>query len=116
MSELEGSGKHIVFFITSASLEEGERIARALLEERLAACVNLMPAVRSFFWWEGKVQEEAEVLLIGKGPTDLFPKVQALVRALHSYTVPEIISLPITSGLPEYLAWIDDSTLPPGSR
>ena len=116
MSDLEGSAKHIVFFITTASAEEGERIARSLLEERLAACVNIVSAVRSFFWWEGKVQEEAEVLLIGKGRADLFPKVQALVRALHSYTVPEIISFPITSGLPDYLSWIDDSTLPPGFR
>jgi periplasmic divalent cation tolerance protein len=116
MSELEGPAKHVVFFIAAASAEEGERIARSILEERLAACVNIVPGVRSFFWWEGKVQEEAEVLLIGKGRADLFPKVQALVRALHSYTLPEIISIPITSGLPDYLAWIDDSTLPPGSR
>lgn len=114
MSELEG--KHIVFLITTASAEEGERIARSLLEERLAACVNIVPAVRSFFWWEGKVQEEGEVLLVGKGRADLFPKIQALVRALHSYTVPEIISVPITSALPDYLSWIDESTLPPGSR
>lgn len=116
MSEPEGPAKHIIFLITTASAEEGERIARTLLEERLAACINVVPAVRSFFWWEGKVQEEAEVLLIGKGRADLFPKVQALVRALHSYTVPEIISLPITSGLPDYLSWIDDSTHSPGSR
>lgn len=116
MGEGEGPVTHIVFFITTASAEEGERIARSLLEERLAACVNVVPAVRSFFWWEGKVQEETEVLLIGKGRADLFPKLQALVRALHSYTVPEIISFPITAGLPEYLSWIDDSTAPPGSR
>jgi periplasmic divalent cation tolerance protein len=57
MSELEGPTKHIVFFIATASAEEGERIARSLLEERLAACVNVVPAVRSFFWWEGKVQD-----------------------------------------------------------
>ncbi|MFQ5881192.1 MAG: divalent-cation tolerance protein CutA [Candidatus Methylomirabilales bacterium] len=116
MSEVQGPAEHIMFLITTASVEEGERIARALLEERLAACVNLVPAVRSFFWWEGKVQEEGEVLLIGKGRADLFPKVQNLVRALHSYTVPEIIAFPITAGLPDYLAWINDSTLPPGSQ
>ncbi|MEE8241309.1 MAG: divalent cation tolerance protein CutA, partial [Nitrospirales bacterium] len=63
MSELEEPAKHVVFFIAAASAEEGERIARSLLEERLAACVNIVPGVRSFFWWEGKVQEEAEVLL-----------------------------------------------------
>lgn len=116
MSQPEGPSNHIVFFITTASIEEGERIARSLLEERLAACLNLVPAIRSFFWWEGKVQEEGEVLLIGKGRADLFPKVQALVRALHSYTVPEIIAIPITSGLPDYLSWIDDSTSHPESR
>jgi len=116
MSQPEGRANHIVFFITTASIEEGERIARSLLEERLAACLNLVPAVRSFFWWEGKVQEEGEVLLIGKGRADLFPKVQALVRALHSYTVPEIIAIPITSGLPDYLSWINDSTSHSESR
>jgi periplasmic divalent cation tolerance protein len=116
MSQPEEPPSHIVFFITTASTEEGERIGRSLLEERLAACVNLVPAIRSFFWWEGKVQEEGEVLLIGKGRADLFPKVQSLVRALHSYTVPEIIAIPISSGLPDYLSWIDDSTAHPESR
>ena len=116
MSQPESPSNHIVFFITTASAEEGERIARSLLEERLAACVNLVPSVRSFFWWEGKVQEEGEVLLIGKGRADLFGKIQALVRALHSYTVPEIIAIPITSGLPDYLSWIDDSTPHPETR
>ena len=114
MSEVQSpKSDYIVFFITASSPEEGERLARALLEERLAACVNLVPAVRSFFWWEGKVQEEGEVLLIGKGRADLFPKVQDLVRALHSYTVPEIIAVPITSGSPDYLHWIDETISPP---
>lgn len=114
MADVESpKGDYIVFFITAASPEEGERLARALLEERLAACVNVVPGVRSFFWWEGKVQEEGEVLLIGKGRADLFAKVQDLVRALHSYTVPEIIAVPITTGSPDYLRWIDETISSP---
>ena len=114
MSDPEPSVKHIVFFITTASAEEGERIARSLLEERLAACVNIVPAVRSFFWWEGKVQAEAEVLLVVKTQAALFEALAARVRSLHSYTVPEIIALPVTAGNPAYLGWVRESVRPAG--
>jgi len=102
--------EEIVILITASSPEEGEKIARALVAEHLVACVNCIPGVRSFFFWEGKPQEAAEVLLVCKSTIALMEKIIERVRSLHSYTVPEIIALPIVSGLPSYLSWINDST------
>ena len=102
--------EEIVILITAGSPEEGEKIAKALVAEHLAACVNTIPGVRSFFFWEGKVQDATEVLLVCKSTMALMETVIARVKTLHSYTVPEIIALPIVAGLPGYLAWIKDST------
>jgi periplasmic divalent cation tolerance protein len=102
--------EEIVILITAASPEEGVKIAQTLVAEHLAACVNSIPGVRSFFIWEGKPQEAAEVLLVCKSRMALMEKVIERVRSLHSYTVPEIIALPIVAGLPGYLAWVNDST------
>lgn len=98
----------VIIFITTASPEEGERIGRALLNERLAACVNQTP-VRSAYWWQGKVEEAAETLLIVKTLARLTEAIVARVRALHAYTVPEVIALPIAAGNPDYLRWIEES-------
>jgi periplasmic divalent cation tolerance protein len=102
----------IVILITASSTDEATTIARTLVDERLAACVNILPGVRSFFFWEGKTQDAAETLMICKSRSLLLEAVIARVRALHSYSVPEIISLPIMGGLPDYLAWVDNSTKP----
>lgn len=101
---------HIVVFVTGPGPEEVERIGRALVEERLAACANLIPSISSTYWWKGKVEEASEALLVMKTRQDLLERLTARVRALHSYTVPEVIALPILGGNPDYLKWIDDST------
>lgn len=100
----------IIILITASSMEEGTKIAQTLVAEHLVACVNCVPGVRSFFFWEGKAQDAAEVLLVCKSRMALMDKVIERVRSLHSYTVPEIIALPIVAGLPEYLAWVNEST------
>lgn len=98
----------VVIFITTSSAEEGERIGRTLLDERLAACVNSMP-VRSAYWWKEAVEEARENLLIVKTLGRLVPKLTERVRALHSYSIPEVVALPILGGNPEYLEWIRES-------
>jgi periplasmic divalent cation tolerance protein len=100
---------HIVVFVTVGSAEEAARIGRAVVDERLAACANLVPAVASTYWWQGSVEQADEVLLILKTRQELLEAVTARVRSLHSYTIPEVIALPIVAGNPAYLAWIDDS-------
>jgi len=100
----------IIILITAGSSAEATAIARALVDEHLAACVNIVPGVRSLFFWEGKTQEADEVLMICKSRRPLMDAVIARVRSLHSYTVPEIIALPVAAGLPSYLAWVTEST------
>lgn len=98
----------ILVFITSPSAEEGARLGRALLDERLAACVNTVP-VRSAYWWQDKIEEAAEILLIVKTVEGRLEALTARVRALHSYSVPEVIALPIIGGNADYLRWIEGS-------
>src|SRR3989339_560774 len=93
----------IVIFITAGTNEEAERIAKALVEERLTACCNIVSSVSSIFWWDGKINNEREVLLISKSSLRLFDKIVLRVKELHSYKVPEIIALPIISGSEDYL-------------
>jgi periplasmic divalent cation tolerance protein len=100
---------YIVVFTTCANKEEAQKISRALVEKRLAACVNILPQVESLFWWEGKVDSAQEFLLVIKSRAERFGKICALVKSLHSYEVPEIISLPVSEGHQPYLQWIDES-------
>ena len=102
----------IIVLITVPTQDVGTAIAQALVEERLAACVNLVPGITSWFRWEGKVQAEPEVLLLVKSGRGLFEALAARVRSLNPYTVPEIIALPIVAGDQSYLSWIKDSTSP----
>lgn len=98
----------IVIYVTVGAAEEAGRIARALVEERLAACVNQVPAVRSTYRWQGQVEQSNEELLIIKTRRDLLASVEKRVRELHSYDLPELIALPIIEGSLEYLQWLDD--------
>jgi periplasmic divalent cation tolerance protein len=100
---------HIVVLVTAKDTAQAERIARKLVERELAACVNVLPGARSFFRWEGKVDRTREVLLIIKTRRSVFPRLARAVKELHSYSVPEIIALPIVAGSPDYLRWIDAS-------
>ena len=101
---------YVVVFVTSSSNDEAERIAGVLVSRRNAACVNIVPHVRSKFWWQGKIDSEDEALLIVKTRAELLGDVIGLVRANHSYEVPEVIAMPIVGGNEDYLAWIDKET------
>jgi periplasmic divalent cation tolerance protein len=84
-------------------------IAQALLKNKLAACVNIIDKIESFFWWQGKIDCAEEALLLVKSKKSKLPKIIKLVKSLHSYSVPEIIALPIIAGEKKYLKWIDES-------
>jgi periplasmic divalent cation tolerance protein len=96
--------------ITASDEAEGNKVAGALLEARLAACVNMVPGVSSRYWWQGALESAQEALLIVKTRRSLLEQVVATVKASHSYTVPEIIALPILGGNPDYLAWLRTET------
>ena len=100
----------IVIFITAASAGEAQQISRALVEQKKAACVSIIPRIDSYFWWEGKLDSAQENLLIAKTRASLLDDVIALVKKIHSYKVPEIIALPIVGGNPDYLEWVEKST------
>jgi len=100
----------LAIFITASSEGEAAKISRGLVEARLAGCVNIIKNVRSIYFWEGKVQDEPEILMIAKTRKDLFHELMKKVKELHSYTVPEIIALPIVEGSEEYLKWLRDVT------
>jgi len=85
-----------------------ERIARTLVEEGLAACVNILPPMRSIYRWKGKIEAASEQLLVIKSAVARFPALCDRLRALHPYELPEIIAVPIADGLPEYLAWLNN--------
>lgn len=97
----------IVVFSTAASAEEAEKIARSLVEARLAACVNVIREVRSFYRWQGKTEDAAEWLLVIKSSREHFDALRAAVEKLHSYDVPEVIALPVVDGAQNYLNWMD---------
>lgn len=99
---------HIVVFITAGSAEEADKLSRGLVEEKLAFCVNAVPAVKSTYYWEDKLCVDEEILLIVKTRNELFEKLEAWVRSNHSYSVPEVIALPIVKGSAPYLKSIDD--------
>lgn len=103
--------EHSVVLMTAPDAACADRIARALVDEQLAACVNVLPEMKSVYRWEGKMEESREVLLVAKTRSALFPSLEARVRALHPYEVPEIVSLPLTDGSRPYLSWVDASVL-----
>ncbi len=94
-------------YLTAANQAEAEKISRTLVAERLAACANVLGPIRSFYWWQGNVQDDAEVAFLLKTRTDLVDRVVARVKQLHSYTVPCVVAWPIEAGNPDYLAWVE---------
>ena len=101
---------HIVILVTAKDQAQASRIAEKLVQDKLAACANIVPGIQSIFRWDGKVDRADEVLLVLKSRRRHFPSIVKIVKAMHSYDVPEIIALPIVEGNKDYLEWITDST------
>jgi periplasmic divalent cation tolerance protein len=97
-------------YITAGDLEEARKIGKGLVESRLAACVNIIDRMNSFYWWEGEVQDDTEVVLVAKTRADRVPELIEKVKSLHSYQVPCIVSLPILDGYGPFLDWVVKET------
>jgi len=101
-----------LILITTSQDEESQLIARVLLEQKVAACVNIIPQVSSLFWWKKSIEQESESLLVVKTRIELIEEIIRLVKEVHSYDVPEIIALPIIGGSHDFLEWIDGEVAP----
>jgi periplasmic divalent cation tolerance protein len=101
---------NLIVFITASGEDEASKISRALVEARLAGCVNIIKNIRSIYSWEGKIEDETEVLMIAKTQKHLFDSLMKKVKAFHSYKVPEIIAMPIVDGSEDYLKWLRQVT------
>lgn len=97
----------IVVFTTCESEEQARTLARHLIEQRLAACVNILPGVRSVYRWKDKIEDAAEFVLVIKSRRDAFGKLRDAIGYLHSYEIPEVIALPVVDGSDAYLGWMD---------
>jgi periplasmic divalent cation tolerance protein len=106
--------ERLVVLSTVGSQADAESIAAAVVERRLAACVNVLPGVTSFYRWKGTLERDAEWLLVMKTRRERFEALRAAVLELHPYETPELIALPIAEGHPPYLAWLDDGVRPSG--
>ena len=100
--------EHVVLFITTSDEEEAQLISRVLLEQKKAACINIVPGVSSLFWWQGNIDSAQESLLVVKTRAMLVDAIAQLVKGIHSNDVPEIIALPIVGGNKDYLEWMDE--------
>lgn len=100
----------ILVYITTENPQQAMTIATALVEQKLAACGNILPAIQSVFYWDNAVQHSEESLLLLKSTPDRFEQLCAVVRALHSYTTPCITALPIVAGNPDFMQWIQETT------
>jgi periplasmic divalent cation tolerance protein len=100
---------HLLALTTLGSEEDASKLARALVERRVAACVNVSGPVRSFYPWKGKLEDDREYLLLMKTRTDRFPELEAALDELHPYEVPELVAMPIERGSAAYLGWIDEN-------
>ncbi|MCL0105744.1 divalent-cation tolerance protein CutA [Thermodesulfovibrionales bacterium] len=107
---LEVSMEAIVVYITVSNEEEAAKIARTIVEERLAGCVNIVKGIRSIYSWEGRIEDDAEVLIIAKTQRHLFELLKERINDLHSYDVPEIIAMAIAEGSENYLNWLKGVT------
>jgi periplasmic divalent cation tolerance protein len=104
--------KYVVLLSTTGSVDEAETISDYLITNHLAACVNIIPSIRSVYWWDNKVNHDSETLMLIKTETSLIPEVEQCVRKLHSYQTPELIALSLQYGIAEYLQWMSESLSP----
>lgn len=107
---MAGSAKRLVALSTCDSAEAAARIARHLVEQRVAACVNIVPGATSVYRWQGRIEEAAEWILIIKTRSDRFAALREELVKVHPYETPELVALEVTDGLPAYLAWIDQES------
>ncbi len=103
------SGKYMIVLVTTASKKEAEEISQHLLEQKLIACANIIGPMISHFHWSGKIERAEEFLILMKSRLDLFEKISAEVKELHSYELPEVLALPILAGSDSYLKWLNSS-------
>ena len=102
----------ILLVLTNCPDEEAANtIALAIVEARLAACVNILPRVQSIYRWQGRIESATEIPLLIKSTAASYPALEQAIRTLHPYEIPEIVALPITAGLPAYLNWVAEETL-----
>jgi periplasmic divalent cation tolerance protein len=101
--------QHVVVLSTVSRAEDAERIARALVERRLAGCVNVVPGLVSFYRWKGQLEKDDERLLVIKTRRDRLPALADALASLHPYELPELLALPVEAGSPAYLRWLDES-------
>ncbi len=99
-------------YVTCASEAEARHIAQAAVTQRLAACANIIPGMTSMYWWEGKVQHDAETVLVLKTTPDAYPRLERLVVDLHSYSVPCVLAVPVMQGNPPYIEWVHQNVMP----
>ena len=100
----------LVIMVTVANQREGRRIGKKVVEAKLAACVNIIPAVESIYRWKGKVVKSQEVLLLFKSTRTRYAALEKAIRAIHTYDTPEIIALPVKEGIPQYIGWVCSET------
>lgn len=102
-------GKYAIVLVTAPDLKTGRKLARAALQERLIACANLVPRIESHYWWQGKIEAGAEVLLVMKTAVARLAALEKLIVAKHPYSTPEFVVLPISRGNRRYLDWVQES-------
>ena len=100
----------VIVMVTAASQDEAVKIADQVVRSRLAACASMIPTVRSIYWWEGKMMNDQESLLLIKTTSDKFSSLEETIRKIHSYKVPEILAIPVNNGFPPYLEWVLQET------
>ena len=98
-----------IVYVTTSSEDEAKKIGKALVEEKLVACANIIPKISSFYYWQNKFEEDSESILLLKTKNSLVEKVIKRTKELHSYDVPAILEVPIKSGNEDYLKWIEDN-------
>ena len=109
-AEWTGISGVIVVMVTTANQEEAAKIANQVVTGRLAACASIIPTVYSTYWWQGKVMNDQEALVLMKTTSDKYPSLQETIQKIHSYEVPGIIALPVSSGFLPYLEWVRNET------
>ena len=101
---------HVAVYIITKNLKEARKVGSMLLKERLVACINIVPAIESMYWWKGKITHHGESLLVAKTRKELVSTIIQTVKKHHSYSVPCVNALPIIKGNPDYLKWLDKET------